>query len=69
MEVDEFITFVEDLHEADSTGCAGEARTFFRAIYIGYEYPNLHPPKDDETAMEGYELGLSLRKEYHEKFK
>lgn len=69
MEPAEFVTFVESLHEADKTGGSPQARTYFRGVYIGYEYPNLKPPSDDEDAIEGYKFGLRLRKEYHEKFK
>lgn len=69
MEPEEFITFVESLHEADKTGGSPQASTFFRAVYIGYDYPNLKPPLDDEAAKDGYKLGLTLRKQYHEKFK
>lgn len=68
MEPTAFITFVESLHEADKTGGSPQARTYFRGVYIGYEYPNLSPP-DDEDALAGYELGLRLRRQYHEKFK
>lgn len=63
MEPDEFTSFVESLYNADDTsGSAMGGKLYFRAIYIGYEYPNLGPPEGDELAREGYTLGIELRK-------
>jgi len=65
MESQEFITFLESLYNADDTsGRAGPSKTYMRAIYIGYEYPNLGPPDGDECARDGYTLGLELRKRF-----
>lgn len=62
MEPEEFITFIESLYNADDTsGSALGGKLYFRAIYIGYEYPNLGPPKGDDLAEEGYKFGLELR--------
>jgi len=63
MEPEEFITLLESLYVADDTsGSAIGGKLYFRAIYIGYEYPNLGPPKGDELAEEGYQFGQKLRK-------
>jgi hypothetical protein len=69
MEVDEFIIFCKSIHKSDTTGGAGKAATFFNSVYIGYEYPNFRYPEDDKNAKAGYELGLRLREQHHEKFK
>lgn len=61
MTPEQFITFLESLYNSNSTGSAGPSKTYFRAIYIGYEYPNIGPPSGDELAEDGYEFGLELR--------
>ena len=63
MDREKFITFIESLYNADDTsGSSLDGKLYFRAIYIGYEYPNLGPPAGDEVAEDGYKLGLKLRK-------
>jgi len=62
MEPEEFVTFIESMYNADDTsGSALDGKLYFRAVYIGYEYPNLGPPEGDDVAIEGYKFGIRLR--------
>lgn len=61
MTPEEFIQFCKMVKQSDNTGGAGQAKTYFTAVYIGYEYPNLGVPDGDLAALEGYDLGLRLR--------
>lgn len=64
MEIDEFIQLCSDVRDSAKTGTAGESKTYFTSIYIGYEYPNITPPTDDQNAIRGYRFGLELRERF-----
>lgn len=61
MKPEPFIKLCESIYDGDSTGSAGSSKVYFRSIYIGYEYPNIGPPSDDDLAADGYKFGLELR--------
>jgi hypothetical protein len=49
MTPEQFVEFIESIYDADDiSGRAGPSKTYIRAIFIGYEYPNLRPPKSDD---------------------
>lgn len=62
MTPEEFLLLAESIRESDNTGRAGDAKTFFAAVYLGEKYPGIDPPSGDGSAEEGYKLGRKLSK-------
>lgn len=61
MTPEQFLTFCEDVYNANSSNKI-EAQLFLRSVYIGANMPNMSPPKNDKTAIDGYKLGRELNR-------
>ena len=65
MTPEQFLLFCEDVYKADKTGNSGEAKIFFRAVHIGATRSLSSEPPDDETAIQGFELGRKLSRKVY----
>lgn len=57
----EFITFARSITEANGSSNP-KAMVFFRGIANGMGPITVPPPKGDENAMDGYEIGVEVSK-------
>lgn len=64
MNDDQIEPFFRSIFDADWEGRDPQTKLFFRAIYIGYEYPYMDCPVGDEVAKRGHSIGTDLRKRF-----
>lgn len=60
MNREEFLQFVRDVRKASDTGDAIQAKLYLSSVDIGATNPSWEPPRRDNVAIEGYELGRRL---------
>lgn len=62
MELEQFNTLCADIVRANYVSTSPDKRRYFRAVNIGTTEPSNTPPKRDEVAQKGYEVGREIRR-------